>query len=155
MIKLRPATLDDYNELRTMYKDLLRIVYSDMEIGKDIHIDASVADWFVQKKDVIISETSDGEVTGFSVAWLTELGIVEPYYYGDIAYVKEEYRKGRSAYLLYNNVVDYATIQLGVPVVAKAFVGDGQADKVAKIQSKFGKPRFVEYCTGSIKTKEK
>ncbi len=150
MIKLRLATLDDYNELRLMFKELLKTVYSDLKVGKDAHIDASVYDWFSSDKDVIISETDDGVITGFTVAYIQDIRIVERYYYGDIAYVKPEFRKGRSAYLLYNNVVDYAKNTLNLPTIAKAFVGDGEADKVAKIQERFGKSRFTEYCTGSI-----
>jgi len=143
-MRLRVGTIDDYNELFAMYKDLLKTVYSDMKIGKDIFIHGAIQNWFRQNHDIVICETDEGVITGFTLAYVQDIGIIEPYYMGEIAYVKPEYRKGRTAYLLYNNGVQYADKQ-GLPLVAKAFVGDGGRDRVEKIQSKFGKLRFVEY----------
>jgi len=143
-MKLRKAELDDYNELFVMYKELIKIIYSDMKIGKDIFIHGAVQNWMKSNYDVIICEKDSGEITGFSMAYKQDVGIIEPYYMGELSFVKPEYRKGRSAYLLYTNVVKYADSQ-NLPLVAKGFVGDGSKDRVDKIQSKFGKLRFVEY----------
>ena len=143
-MKIRIATIDDYNEIVPMYKELLKIIYSDMKLGKDIFIHGAVQHWFRSNYDVILCEKDDGTITGFSMAYVQDVGIIEPYYLGDIAYVKPEYRKGRSAHLLYTNVIKYGDNQ-GLPVVAKGFVGDGNRDKVEQIQSKFGERRFVEY----------
>ena len=146
-MKLRPAVLTDYMELVEMYKDLIDVVYEGLEKGEEIFFHGTVQAWYQNKKDVIICETNEGVITGFSLGYVEDLGFLKPYYYGDIAYVKPEFRKGRSAYLLYNNVVAYAT-QQGLPVIAKAFVSDKNENKVDKIQAKFGKPRFIEYFKG-------
>jgi len=95
------------------------------------------------KRDVVLCVNEKDEITGFSLGYVDDPGFIKPYYYGDIAYVKPQFRKGRTAYLLYNNVVDYAD-QLGLPLIAKAYVGD-TANRVDKIQSKFGDPLFVEF----------
>jgi len=143
-MKLRTASPDDYIELVSMYKELIKIIYSDMKIGKDIFIYGAVQNWFQKNYDVIICEKDDGTITGFSMAYVTDVGIIEPYYMGELAYVLPEYRKSKAAYLLYTNVIKYADGQ-GLPVVAKGFVGDGSRDKVEQIQAKFGNLRFVEY----------
>jgi len=147
MIKLRPATLKDYSELVDMFKDLIVTVYDGFDLGEDIFFHGTVQGWYKDKKDIVISETEDGQITGFTLSYVEDIGIIKPYYFGDIAYVKPEFRKGRSAYLLYNNVVDYAT-QQGLPIIAKAFVSEENKDKVDKIQARWGKPRFVEYHKG-------
>ena len=141
-MKLRPARLDDYQEIVDMYKSLIETVYEGFEIGEDIFFYGTVQDWFKRKRDIIVSETDDGVITGFSVGYIDDIGIVKPYYFGDLAFVKEQHRKGRSAYLLYKNVVDYAD-QIGLPLVAKAFTGGN--DKIEQIQSKFGEPFFMEF----------
>ena len=146
-MNIRPATTRDYAELVDMYKELIYGVYDGFEKGEDIYFHGAVQNWFTQKKDVIVCEKGDGTITGFSLAFVESIGVIEPYYYGDSAYVKPEFRKGRTAYLLYNNVVDYAA-QQGLPVIAKAFVSEENENKVDKIQAKFGKPRFIEYYRG-------
>jgi len=146
-MNIRPATVSDYTELVGMFSSLIDAVYDGVEKGEEIFFHGAVQNWFNSRKDVIVCEKDDGTITGFSLAYVEELGFLKPYYYGDIAYVKPEFRKGRTAYLLYNNVVDYAT-QQGLPVIAKAFVSEENENKVDKIQAKFGKPRFIEYFRG-------
>ena len=143
---LRPATLKDYEEIVAMYKELLKAVYPHIKLGEDIFIYGAVQSWYQTKKDIVLCENKDGIITGFTMAYIEEIGVVEPYYFGDIAYVKQEFRKGRSAYLLYNNVVTFSK-RLGIPLIAKAFVGDGNKDQVDKIQSRWGVPIFTEYTT--------
>lgn len=149
-MNLRVATTDDYLELVGMYRELLAVTYEDMQLGKDIFMYGAVIEWFKQNKDIVICEKEDGIITGFTVAYLQDTGVVEPYYYGDIAYVKPEFRKGRSAYLLYNNGVNYAKKE-GLPIIAKAYVGGGNKESVDRIQGRWGHPVFTEYSTGSIK----
>ena len=127
-----------------MYKDLLTITYPNLKIGEQIHIDRNVNDWFMANRDIMVSITNDGEITGFAVSYLVSLVVVEPYLLGDIAYVKEPFRRGRSAYLLYHDVVNKAKAA-NLPLIAKAFVGSGNKDHVDKIQSKFGEPIFTEF----------
>lgn len=146
-MKLRPALLSDFEELVKMFKDLIITVYDGFEINEDIFFYGTVEKWYHAKKDIIVCEKDDGTITGFSVAYIEDAGFIKPYYMGDLAYVKPEFRKGRTAYLLYKNVVDYAT-QQGLPVIAKAYVSEENKDQVDKIQSRWGKPRFVEYHKG-------
>jgi len=143
-MRLRIATILDYREVADMYKELLLIVYSNMKVGADIFIDGVVQGWFSKGHDIILSEKEDGTVTGFSMAYIEDAGIVERYYMGELAYVKPEYRKGRSAWLLYKNVIEYGE-KLGLPIVAKAAVIGDDPHKVSQIQAKFGVPQFIEY----------
>ena len=106
MTTLRQATLNDFEELVSMYKELIKIVYHNCKLSDDIFFYGAVIEWFRQKKDIIVAEV-DGKVAGFTLAYVENLQIIEPYYFGDIAYVKPEFRNTRAAYLLYNNVVTY------------------------------------------------
>ena len=145
MTTLRQATLNDFEELVGMYKELIKIVYHNCKLSDDIFFYGAVIEWFRQKKDIIVAEV-DGEVAGFTLAYVENLQIIEPYYFGDIAYVKPKFRKTRVAYLLYNNVVTYGR-ELGLKVEARAFIGNGNANKIDKIQSKFGVPEFIHFRT--------
>lgn len=145
-MKLRPALLIDFTELAEMYKDLARIVYDGSELKEDIFFHGIVIKWFEMNRDIVVCETDDGKIAGFTLAYIEDIGIIDPYYYGDIAYVKEEYRKTKAAYLLYNNVVTYGK-SLGFRVIAKAYVANGNIDQVDKIQKRFGSPHFIEYRT--------
>ena len=147
MMKLRPARLSDYEELVQMFKALIETVYDGFEIGEDIFMHGTVQQWFKDQKDIVICVTEDGEIAGFTLGYIEDIGIVHPYYFGDLAYVKPEYRRGRSAYMLYNNLVEYADGQ-GLPLMAKAFVSEENKDQVDRLQSRWGKPRFVEYHRG-------
>lgn len=145
-MKLRPAEMKDYTELVTMYKDLCSIVYHDMKLGDDIVFYATVVEWFKGTRDIVIAETDKGEIAGFTLAFIENIMIVEPYYFCDIAYVKPEFRKTRAAYMLYHNCVKYAK-ELGLRAHAKAFIGNGNKDQVDKIQGKFASPEFIEFRT--------
>lgn len=145
-MKLRHATVRDYTELVQMYKGLCSTVYHDMKLGEDIVFYGAVIEWFRACRDIVIAETDDGNIAGFTLAYVENILIVEPYYYCDIAYVKQEYRKSRAAYMLYNNCVNYAK-ELGLRAHAKAFIGNGNKDQVDKIQGKFATPEFIEFRT--------
>ena len=140
-MKLRPATINDYLELVEMYKELTKIVYQGFEIGEDIFMHGTVQKWYLENRDIVICETKDGKIAGFTMGYREDIGIIKPYYFADVAYVKPEHRKTRAAYLLYNNIVSYAD-QLGLPLIAKAFIGE---DRNEKIQSKFGEPFLMEF----------
>jgi len=142
---LRPAKLTDYKELVGMFKELIETVYTEFEIGEDIFFYGTVQQWFQLNRDVIVCEDEDGAITGFSVCYVEDIGIVKPYYYGDLLYVKPKFRNGRSSYMLYNNIVTYAE-KMGLPLLAKAFVEEGNNNN--KIQKRWGKQRFIEYHRG-------
>ncbi len=145
MIKIRPAQLKDFKEIAEMYKDLIVVVYKGLILNEDIFFYGAVQAWYQNKKDMVVSyEDTTEKLTGFSLSYIDSFGFMEPYYMGDIIFIKPEFRKGRSAYLLYNNVVEYADGQK-LPLIAKAYIGDGNIDQVDKIQSKFGEPIFKEF----------
>lgn len=144
-MKLRKATTSDYVEIVKMYKELVETVYHNMRISDDIYFYGAVIEWYKADKDIVIAE-KDEEIAGFTLAYVENIGVVEPYYYGDIAYIKPKYRKTRAAYMLYNNVVNYGK-ELGLKVEARAFVGNGNKNNVDKIQSKFGKQEFIHFRT--------
>ena len=48
------------------------------------------------------------------------------------------------------NVVNYAK-QQGLPIIAKAYIGDEDINKNASLQGKFGKPVFMEFYTEGAK----
>ncbi|WP_373069808.1 N-acetyltransferase family protein [Sulfurimonas sp.] len=148
-MNIRQATTADFTELVEMFKDLIKTVYHSNQLKDDIFFHGAVMDWFRSGKDIVIAEKDD-EIAGFTLAYIQDLGYINPYYYGDIAYIKPHFRKTRAAYLLYNNVVNYAK-QLGLEVEARAFVGNGNKNSVDKIQSKFGTPEFIHFKTNHIK----
>lgn len=147
---IRPAEVKDYEELVAMYIDLIETIYSGFEIKESAYFHRVVIRWYEQQKDIVICETEDGEIAGFTLGYIEDIGIVEPYYNGDIAYVKPKFRKTKVAYMLYHNVVKWAKSR-GLRCVAKAYVGDGNSEKIDNIQGRFGSPRYVEFVTGEIK----
>lgn len=148
---IRSAKVSDYEEIVLMYIELIKVLYSGFNIKENAYFYRIVIGWFENNKDIVICETDTGEIAGFTLGFIEDIGIVDPYYNGDIAYVKPEFRKTRVAYLLYKNVVDYATNILKMRCIAKAFVGDGNKEHIDKIQSRFGSPRYIEYITGEVK----
>lgn len=145
-MRIRKAELTDFEEIVKMYKDLLAVVYEGLKISEDIFIYATVIDWYKSGKDIMVCETDDGDIAGFTLAYVENLMIIEPYYRGDIAYVKPEYRKTRAAYLMYHDVVNHGH-SLGLKVESEAYVGNGNKESIDKIQSRFGEPQFIKYMT--------
>lgn len=148
--EIRPAELSEFEELVKMYMDLIKVLYKGFNIKDSAYFYRIVIGWFETQKDIVVCvDKSNGEIAGFTLGYIDDIGIVDPYYNGDIAYVKPEYRKTRVAFLLYQNVVKYAE-KLKMRCIAKAFVGDGNIEKIDKIQSRFGKPRYIEFITGEV-----
>ena len=143
MIKLRKFMIDDYEELVSMLYGCYSEVYSDTrKIGNKYFYYKTVMDWISSKKDIIVSCSND-EITGFSMAYTDDVGgLTEPIYYGEICYVKEKYRGGRSAYLLYKNVSQYAE-ERQITLVANG----RYENNVTKLIEKHFKPKtmFINY----------
>jgi len=140
-MKIRVATLDDYESLVDMYKSLIETVYEGLEIKEDIFFHGTVMKWFDNQYNIMISEKDDGTISGFSMCHIEDIRIVEPYIKGELLYIKPEYRKGRSAYLLYHNTLELAK-NMNMPIISSGHVGE---DKANKILAKFGQPLFEEY----------
>ena len=105
-MRLRPATLADHEELVEMFSDLIGTVYKGFRLGQKFFFHRTVIAWFEKNNNVVICEKDDGTIVGISMGYVDDIGFIEPYYKGEIAYVKPEYRKTRCAFMLYNNVVD-------------------------------------------------
>ena len=75
---LRNATLADFTELVSMYKDLSKIVYHNLKINDDIFFYGTVIEWFKRKRDIVIAD-DNGTIAGFTLAYVEDLQIVEPY----------------------------------------------------------------------------
>jgi hypothetical protein len=143
-MRIRVATLDDFEDVTKMYKELIKTVYKGFEIKEDIFFYATVTGWYDRQYSIMVSEKDDGTLTGFSMCHIEDIKFIEPYIKGELAYVKPEYRKGRSAYLLYNNIVELAK-NMNLPLISSGFIGGGEVDKIDRIMSKFGQPLFKEF----------
>jgi len=141
-VSLRKMELRDYEQVVNMHIDFIATIYPNRELGEYIHFYNMVSAWINHQKHIYVTE-KDGELTGYSVSSVDyNHGLTEPVYFGEIAYVKPKYRKGKSAYLLYNNVVNIAD-ELGLRLTANAFISK---DKIDQIQEKFsGEPQFIVY----------
>lgn len=140
-MNIRKFELRDFEEVVEMYRLLTCEIYPDRQIGSKYFFYRAVMSWIDSGKDIIVCE-KDKDIIGFTMSGIDQCGgITEQVYSGEIAYVKEDYRKTRAAYLLYHNVSDYATEQ-GLRLIANAYLGGN--DKVDKIQKKLGgTPRFI------------
>lgn len=105
---IRPFKLKDYYEVVMMYKSLTKSIYTHREIGEDIHFFRMVDMWVKNGYDIYVTEV-DGDISGFFCGYVHHnFGLTEPVYFGDSIYVKDMYRKGKSAYQLYKKIVEIA-----------------------------------------------
>ena len=122
---LVPFRLEFYEELVDMFYKFTIELYGDKRrIGAKYFFYKTVNSWIEDGKDIILC--LDGYIpVGFSVAYIDDYkGLTEPIYFGDICYIKEEYRKTRAGYKLYNNVVNVAK-DLGLNIVANGRIENG------------------------------
>lgn len=142
-MQLKKMDLVDYEEVVDMLYAFYQEVYGDIrQLGSRYFYYQTVSDWINKGKDVVLS-IDKGIVTGFSLAYVDSMGgLTKPYYNGEIAYVKPKYRKGRSAYLLYKNVVEYAD-ELNMNLLSNSRVENG-VDKM--VEKHFDcKKMFINY----------
>lgn len=140
---LRPFFLSDYEAVVDMYYDFTREVFTERKIGYKYFFYKTVQEWIKKGNDIVLVTTDDGEIVGFSMAFYDDFGgLTEPFYNGEIAYVKPEYRKSKAAYLLYNNVVEVAK-ERNLLIVANGRVENG-IDKMIKKHYK-ATPMFINF----------
>ena len=136
---LRKFTLSDYEEIVDMYYDFIKEVYSTRKIGSKYFFYRKINEFISDKCDIVIAE-KDGIISGFTVSKIDDMGgITEPVYDGMIAYIKPKFRKGRTAYMLYNNVSEYAK-ELGIPLVSNSRIENGVNKMIKKhfnVQEKY------------------
>ena len=130
MTKIRPFLLTDFEGLVDMYYDFTKEVYPNRKVGNRYFFYKAVQKWIASEADVVISIV-DGNISGFSMCYEDMFGgLTETVYQCDICYVRERYRKGRSAYMLYNNSYSYAKDK-GLIVNVSARVENGVDKLVA------------------------
>jgi GNAT superfamily N-acetyltransferase len=140
MITIRRYSIADYEELVKMHYEFISEIYSDRKIGYMYSFYKMVDEWMSLKKDIVVAEYK-GKLIGYTVAHVDAMGgLTEPVYNGEIAYVREKYRKGRASYLLYKNVVDYAK-ENGLKVVSSSRLENGVDKMVMKHFN--AKPKYI------------
>jgi len=129
---IREITLNDYEEVATMYHRFITEVFSeDRKISLIYFCYKMVIDWINDKKHIVVAE-KNGVICGFSLCFVDDFnGLTEPIYNCDIAYVKPEYRKTRAAYLLYHNAYNIAK-ELGLNIHSQGRIENGVKDMMIK-----------------------
>jgi len=140
MITLHKFKLSMFEEVVDMYYDFNKEIYTNRKIGEKYFYYKIVTKWINSDCDIIVSLDKD-IVTGFSLCYKDDnSGITEAVYQCDVAYVKPEFRKGRSAYMLYKNAKSYAS-EIGLKVSCNGRIENG-VDKM--IEKHFGlRPMFT------------
>jgi len=107
-LRVRPVDADDVPELVEMYMDLVSFAYPTRMRAPKIVFYEIVLEWFTRKDRIRIVENGE-ESVGFSLVTRHNAGgAVETYLDAEVTYIKEKYRKGRGAYLIYNDVFEFA-----------------------------------------------
>jgi len=108
MVKIRRYEDKDFEEVLLMYYDLATMLYNNHNIKPIEDFKQNVENWIIWDYDIMLTYNND-EVTGFTLCYFDNMGgIVDYFYQFEIAYIKEKYRKGRSAIAMYNHIVNYA-----------------------------------------------
>jgi hypothetical protein len=108
VVKIREFQEDDFEEIAQMYHSLLKEVYPNHNIKPILYACKNIMNWIEWKYDIMVTYKDD-EITGFGLCYMDSMGgAVEDYYQGEIIYIKPEYRKGRSAYLIYQTAMNLA-----------------------------------------------
>lgn len=111
MVVVREYKETDLEEVVDMYYKMCHDVYPHREFKSKQYFYANVINWFEWNYDIIVTE-KDGIITGFAMCYIDNMGgICDDYYVGECIYVKPEFRKGRSAYLMYNTAINYGESQ--------------------------------------------
>jgi hypothetical protein len=108
MVIVREYKESDFEEVVQMYYNMIIEVYPHREFKAKQFFYNNVIRWIDSNYDIIVT-SKDDIITGFALCYFDNMGgICEDYYQGECIYVKPEYRKGRSAYLMYKSVMIYA-----------------------------------------------
>lgn len=109
-IEIIKAPLSAYEEIVDMYVDLIDITYPKRVKKEKFFYYRNVYNWFVGNSDIYVT-VKDRVITGFLLMTIDDVdGVTEKVLNAEIVYVKPEYRNGKSSYLLYNKVIELATI---------------------------------------------
>ena len=110
-MKIRKFSIKDYEEVVNMHYEFCKEVYPNRAIGAKYAFYLLIDKWITSNCDIVVAYNKD-EICGFSMCFVNNMdGLTEPVYQAEIAYIKPQHRKGRAAYLLYNNAYQYAKEQ--------------------------------------------
>ena len=105
---LNKFELNDYEEVVDMFYMFMKDVMSNRKLNPKYFYYKEVMEWIRNGNHIVVAK-KDGITTGFSMCRVDNLNhLTEDIYVCDYCYVKEEYRKTRTAYLLYHNSYSFA-----------------------------------------------
>ena len=131
MFTLRRMLLPDFEEVVDMYYNFTKEVFPERTVGERYFFYKEVMSWIDNRRDVILV-VKDDTIVGFSMCYIDDnSGLTNPIYNGVIAYVKQDYRKTRAAYMLYKNMSDYAN-ELKMTITANGLVTNGVSNMIGK-----------------------
>lgn len=111
MVIIRAYEAKDFEEVVDMYHKMVLEVYPHREFKEKQYFYNNVIRWISLNYDIIVTE-KDEVVTGFSLCYVDSMGgICDDFYQGECIYVKPEFRKTRSAYLMYHTNINFAQSQ--------------------------------------------
>jgi len=139
---IRKFELEDFEDVVSMLYDFSTEVHNNRKINSKYFYYKEVISWLENNKDIVVCIDAN-TITGFSMCFIENNNyLTEPTYNCDICYVRPKYRKGRTAYLLYNNAVKYAE-DIGLKVVTYGRTENGTSDMIAKHFEV--KQKFINY----------
>ena len=132
-MKLIKFSLEFYEDVVDMFYNFTREIFGDKRrIGSKYFFYKEVNRWIEESRDIIISVSDDGKITGYSMSYIDRnQNLTETIYNGEMAYVKPEYRKTRAAFMLYKNVVEYAK-ELNLNLIANGRVENNVDSMIEK-----------------------
>lgn len=126
---LRKFTLDDYEEVVQMQYDFFTEIYPDRKISPKYFYYKAVQNWINDKKDIVLAINGKGTITGMSVSFVDEgESLTEPIYTTITLYTKPEFRKGKTSYLLLQNMSNY-TKEINISWMSNCRI-DNDTDKM-------------------------
>ena len=134
-VRLLPFSLELYDDLVDMHYKFITEIYGDKRrINSKYFFHKTIQSWIDNRREIAIA-VKDSEVVGYSLSYIDDMGgLTEPVYKGEFIYVKEYARKSRTAYLLYNNIIERAKeLDMNVSGGGRA---DNGADKM--LEKHFG-----------------
>lgn len=140
MVTIRAYNPNDFEEIVDMYYKMIHEVYPHRQFKSKQYFYRNVMRWLDLNYDIMITE-KDGVITGFCMCYYDSMGgICDDFYQAECVYVKPEYRKTKSAYLMYHSVMIYAD-KMGLLISTNA----AETTESHKISDKFGLKLFSHY----------
>ncbi len=140
MVTVRAYKESDYEEVVDMYYKLCHTVYPNRKFKSKQYFYKNVMNWIEWNYDIIVTEVN-GVISGFAMCYVDSMGgICEDYYEGECIYIKEDYRKTRSAYLMYHTNMIYAN-KMGYVLSTSA----SDVTESSHISAKLGTKLFTKF----------